>query len=388
MENNSDRLAGIYVHIPFCLKKCSYCDFYSLPVVTRKFGIIDEYLNSMVKEIELKASNYADTEIKTVYLGGGTPSLLNHRQFSLILNTIKINFKLATNAEITLEANPATMEEDQLQSFLDAGLNRLSLGVQSFSDSELSLLGRSHNVEQIIDTLDLISKLNIKNFNLDLIYGLPHQTLEQWLYNLEMATSFEPSHISTYLLQLDPKTPLGRKTIKGEVSMLDDESEWIMYNKGINLLEKKAYKQYEISNFSKQNYESRHNIIYWSAHEYLGLGAGAVTFLNGVRSINKPKIADYISYLAAGQVPPQETLEVMDKTQLVQDAIILGLRLTEGIHIDEFKHRFKVDLLSQYQKPITDSMDKKLLKLENGYLKLSKKGYFLSNQVLYQFIGD
>ncbi len=388
MENNSDRLAGIYVHIPFCQKKCSYCDFYSLPIVTRNFGIIEEYVNSMVREIELKASNYADTEIKTVYLGGGTPSLLDHRQFSLILDSINNNFKLASDIEITLEANPATMEEKQLQSFLNAGLNRLSLGVQSFSDSELSLLGRSHDVGQIIDTLNLIGKLNIKNFNLDLIYGLPYQTVEQWLYNLEMAISFGPSHISTYLLQLDPKTPLGHKTIQGEVSMLDDETEWLMYNEAINFLERKAYKQYEISNFSKQNFESRHNIIYWSAHEYLGLGAGAVTFLNGVRSINKPKIADYISYLASGHMPPKEVLEVMDNTQLLQEAIILGLRLTDGIHIGKFNHRYKVDLLSQYQRPIADSMDKKLLKLENGYLKLSKKGYFLSNQVLYQFIEN
>ncbi len=384
----SEQPRGIYLHFPFCLKKCSYCDFYSLPIVPSNSDLVDRYIDSLIKEIKLRAPKYKNTEIETVYFGGGTPSLLNNRQFSLLINSLSNNFSLSNNVEITLEANPATITKDKLQSYKASGLNRLSLGVQSFSSSELSLLGRSHSVKEVFTTVDLIHKSGLKNFSLDLIYGIPYQSLAQWLNNLELATSLAPSHISIYLLQLDPKTPLGRQVVKGKLSMLGDETEWIMYNDGIKFLDEKGYEQYEISNFSKPNYKSRHNIIYWQSLRYLGFGSGAVSFVDQARCINKPRIADYISNLASGELPPSENLEIMDTQGLIQDAIILGLRLTQGINVEEFNHRFNIDLLLQYEKAIRDSINKKLLKMEKGYLSLTKTGYFLSNQVLFQFIGD
>lgn len=382
----SNKMKGIYLHFPFCIKKCSYCDFYSLPISSGK--MIDDYVASLITEINLKSPEFIDAEIKTVYLGGGTPSLLGVRQFSSVMDAINQSFKLSSDVEITMETNPATINESKLKGFLDAGLNRISLGIQSFLPYELEILDRSHDVKQIYSTIDLIHKLEVPNFNLDLIYGIPNQTADQWLNNLKTAISLEPSHISMYLLQLESATPLGTKVLNQEVIMLEDEVEWTMYNEGCNYLEANQFKQYEISNFSKQNYKCEHNMVYWNANEYLGFGTGAVSFIGNQRCINKPQIVDYINCLATRQLPPSEILEEMNVKQLAEDAIILGLRLTEGININNINDNYNIDLLLDYKDPITDSIAKNLLKTENGFLKLTKKGYFLSNQVLCQFIGD
>lgn len=386
MNFNKLESLGIYIHFPFCLRKCSYCDFYSLPFPSQE--LIERYINSLITEIELKAPKYQDTEIKTVYLGGGTPSLIGARQFSLLLTTLNNNFKLANDVEITMEANPKTIEENKLKSYIDAGLNRISLGVQSFFDDELKLLGRSHDVNQIFKTIEIINKLKILNFNIDLIYGIPYQSIENWLTNLELAVSLNPTHISAYLLQLEPTTPLGRKVAEEEILMLDEEIEWQMYMETIDFLANHGYKHYEISNFCKQNYHSKHNMIYWQGLSYLGFGAGAVSFIGSGRCINKPEIVEYINCLALGHMPPSEILEVMNDRELAEDAIIMGLRLTEGINIKAFNYKYKTNLLLDFNEAITDSIAKKLLKIEDNYLKLSKNGYFLSNQVFKQFIRD
>lgn len=383
---DSDNVRGIYIHFPFCIKKCSYCDFYSVTI--RSENLLDEYVDSLVNEIKLKSPKYKDSDIETVYLGGGTPSLLGARQFSLIINAITKNFNLAEDIEITVETNPATINESKLKSYINAGLNRISLGVQSFSPHDLKILARSHDVKQVYETIDLMQKLGLENYNLDLIYGIPNQTVEKWLKNLEIAVSLAPSHISMYLLQLDPETPLGTKVINNKVVMLEDEIELTMYNEGINYLEANFFEHYEISNFSKPNYQCKHNMIYWKGKEYLGFGPGAVSFIGNLRCINKPQIVDYINCLALKKFPPTEVLEEMNDKQLMEDNIILGLRLTEGIEVEDFNRKFNTNLLLEYKDPIEDGIAKNLLKIEKGFLKLTKMGYFLSNQVLCQFIGD
>ncbi len=386
MKISSANTIGLYLHFPFCLKRCSYCDFYSIPVSSP--DLINQYVESLITEIELKAPNFQDREIRTVYLGGGTPSLLSARQFSVLMDVLVKNFRLGTDLEISLEANPATLDENKLKTYIKSGLNRISIGCQSFSDPELELLGRIHDVKQIYKTVDLINKAGLKDYNIDLIYGIPNQTVKQWLSNLEKAISLNPTHISMYLLQLDPNTALGTKVINKEVLMLEDEIEETMYSEAISYLHEQGFKQYEISNFSKLGYRCQHNLVYWQAKEYLGLGAGAVSFLGNQRCINNPQMADYINYLQQGQKPGQEVLEVMNEKQLVEDAVILGLRLTEGIDIRQFNEAYATDLLVKFKTPIEDSRAKKLLKIEDGFLKLTKKGYFLSNQVLCQFIGN
>lgn len=383
---DSDKVRGIYIHFPFCVKKCSYCDFYSVTISAK--SLLEEYVDSLITEIKLKSNKYKNSEIETVYLGGGTPSLLGARQFYSIIDAITKNFNLAKDVEITIETNPATINESKLKSYIDIGLNRISLGVQSFSAHDLEILGRSHDVKQIFATIDMIQKLGLENYNLDLIYGIPDQTVEKWLRNIEMAVSLAPAHISMYLLQLDSATPLGTKVLNKEVIMLEDEMELTMYNEACDYLEANFFEQYEISNFSKPNFKCKHNMIYWKANEYIGFGPGAVSFVGNQRCINKAQIVDYTYCLALNKFPPSELLEEMDRKQLIEDAIILGLRLTEGIDIEEFNHKYNTNLLFEYKDVIEDSIVKNLLKIEKGYLKLTKKGYFLSNHVLCQFIGD
>lgn len=383
MKNNS---LALYIHFPFCLHRCSYCDFYSITATSEH--LMEKYVQNLVKEIQLQKLDYKNREITSVFWGGGTPSLLSGNQFTLLMNIIKENFNLPSKVEITLEANPATLDENKLIAYKAAGLNRISIGCQSFMNSELEILGRIHQVEDIYKTVDLIKKTRINNYNLDLIYGIPQQSIEKWLFNLEKAVSLEPAHISLYLLQLEATTPLGKRVMNDEVKMLSDETEEAMYCEAINYLGQQGYEQYEISNFARKTYECKHNLTYWQAQEYLGLGAGAVSFIDNKRCINTPAIADYNNYLERELRPPTEVLEVMNTQQLIEDAIILGLRLTAGIHIKEFNTIYRTDLLTNYASPIKESRAKKLLKIENGCLKLTKRGYFLSNQVLCHFIGN
>ncbi|NLJ72059.1 MAG: radical SAM family heme chaperone HemW [Syntrophomonadaceae bacterium] len=377
---------GLYIHFPFCLSKCSYCDFYSIPLTNQEQ--IEAYILSLLIEIKLQADYYQDFLIKTVYLGGGTPSLMEDRQFFLLINTISNNFKLADDVEITIEANPKTLSEDKLKSFFTTGLNRVSLGVQSFYANELKILGRNNKLTDIYETIALINKLNFKNYNIDLIYGIPFQTRESWLANLEIAISLNPAHISAYLLQLEPSTRLGQRVLNNEIIMLDEEMEEMMYYDSIDFLAKHNYQHYEISNFCKHNYQSKHNMIYWHNSPYLGLGVGAVSLVGKERCINKPEVVEYINCLAAGYMPPREVLEVMTDKEIIAEAIIMGLRLIDGINIKDFSLRYNIDLLQAYKQPIRECLDKKLLNMENGHLKLAKNAYFLSNQVFRQFIGD
>lgn len=386
MDLLEPKATGLYIHFPFCLSKCSYCDFYSIPLTNREQ--IEAYILSLIMEIKLQAACYKELVIKTVYLGGGTPSLMEDRQFFLLINTISNNFKLADDVEITIEANPKTLTEEKLKSFFATGLNRVSLGVQSFSANELKILARNSKLTDIYETIAIINKLNFKNYNIDLIYGIPHQTNESWLTNLEIAISLNPTHISTYLLQLEPSTRLGQRVLNNEIIMLDEEMEEMMYYDTIDFLAKHNYKHYEISNFCKHNYQSKHNMIYWHNLPYLGLGAGAVSFAGQKRCINKPEVVEYINCLAAGYMPPREVLEVMTDKEIIAEAIIMGLRLVEGINIEDFSLRYKIDLLEAYKQPIRECLDKKLLNIENGHLKLAKNAYFLSNQIFRQFISD
>lgn len=326
-------------------------------------------------------------QLESIYLGGGTPSLLNGQQLKSILQTVANEFTLLPGAEVSLEANPATLDKAKLAEIEEAGINRISLGVQSFFDDELALLGRIHNANAVMETIELLHALDWKNFNLDLIYGLPGQSLDKWMQSLKQAVNCSPAHLSLYLLQLEEQTPMGKDVAGGRLKMLDEDDEWYMFDQAMEYLEGKKFEHYEISNFCRTGYECRHNLRYWQAEEYLGLGAGAVSFVNGSRYKTKPQLQQYVDALSTGKQWPVEKLEDMSGRELMIDALILGLRLCAGIDLEKFKQRFGVDITSEYQKIIAYYRDRGLLNIVNGHLKFTKAGYFLSNQVLCQFMA-
>ena len=379
------KAVGIYIHIPFCLKKCSYCDFYSLAV--RDKHLLDRYCQAVTEEIRRTALQHHELEIKTIFLGGGTPSLLSGRQLGRILQAIKANFSVQPDVEITVEANPATIDPDKIEEYLAVGVNRISLGAQSFRERELAILGRMHNKQDIFQAVKIIKQCGLKNFNLDLIYGIPGQSVQEWADNLQIALALEPAHISAYLLQLEPQTIMAKQAAQKLIMLAGEETEAAMYDTLIDLLPVSGFKHYEISNFTLPAYECRHNLIYWQSHNYIGFGAGAVSYLSNCRYINKPALHNYLAALHAGQMPPTELLEEMSLREQIADAVILGLRLIRGINIEEIDQRFGIDFLNEYNQEINDNLEKGLLTLHNGQLFLTRRGYFLANQVLCHFVA-
>jgi oxygen-independent coproporphyrinogen-3 oxidase len=375
----------MYVHIPFCIKKCNYCDFFSLPFKDQSY--LDKYTQALLNEVKVQGQQMRSVQLESIYLGGGTPSLLNGKQLKSILETIAKEFTLLSGAEVSLEANPATLDNVKLAQMEEAGINRISLGVQSFFDDELALLGRIHNVKAVMETIELLHARGCKNFNLDLIYGLPKQSLDKWMQSLKQAVDCSPSHLSIYLLQLEEETPMGKDVANGRLQMLNEDNEWYMFDQAMEDLEGKGFEHYEISNFCRSGYKCRHNLRYWQAEEYMGLGAGAVSFIGNSRIINEPHLKQYVDTLLAGEQWPVKELERMSERQLMIDALILGLRLCAGVNLDQFKQRFGVDITSEYKEIIAYYRDRGLLNIGNGHLKFTKAGYFLSNQVLCQFMA-
>jgi len=381
---SNDLSAGIYIHIPFCLRKCSYCDFYSLS--RPEPAILERYCQSLIRELQDRAIVWQEHKFSTLYLGGGTPSLLNPAQIEQVVKAIFSNYNMEASPEISMEANPATLTGQSLQELQAAGINRISLGVQSFQDHELKLLGRMHGVEEVEATVLALDKAGIKNYNLDLIYGIPGQTLEDWMYNLRMAVQSHPQHISAYLLQLDPSTPLARWIQMEKLPEGDEDLEASMYYEGRDYLSSQGYQHYEISNFAQANQACRHNLIYWQAHEYLGLGAGAVSYKDGQRRLNQADLDAYLARIENGQPSEIEVLEVMSERDKLLDAIILGLRMTAGIKPSEFWLRFGIDFTKEYHAIISKLEQDGLLIVEKDRIYLSRRGYFLSNQVFCQFL--
>jgi len=383
---NDFNFRGIYIHIPFCKAKCCYCDFYSVPLTEGEW--LEQYLRGLAAEIEQRASFYDGQPIGTVYLGGGTPSLLAPGQIERLLNKLAQAFPLTSDIEITMEANPVTINREYMQECRQAGVNRLSLGVQSFIDRELRLLGRLHSAHDSEEAIQAARAAGFTNVNLDLIYGIPGQTTDDWIYNLRQAVAAAPEHLSLYLLQLEPHTPMGRWVDEGKLLMLEDEQEYQIYQISRKLLDQNGYQQYEISNFAQPGRECRHNLIYWHSREYLGLGAGAVSFINRVRQQNTqldqylPTSADYPLHFWRGEI-----LEEMDERQRWIDAVVMGLRTTQGINMADFKSRFGIDLGQEYGQVIDELLAGGFLIIEDGYLRLAPSAYFISNQVLHRFIA-
>lgn len=376
--------AGLYIHIPFCLKKCGYCDFYSLPLQSP--AQLQSYTDAIRLEIEKLATLFSDSIILSIYLGGGTPSLLGLEQLQSIVEAVAYNFNVSSNAEISLEMNPATRREGFLRGILAAGVNRISLGIQSFSPEELRVLGRVHGYYEIMQSIEALHKEGCQNFNLDLIYGIPGQSLESWQRSLELAVSCGPQHISAYLLQLDESTAMARAIENAQIELPGEESENAMYHLALDYLPEKGFKHYEISNFCQDGFECRHNLNYWCGRDYIGIGAGAVSCIDRQRYRNRPFLEGYLMSMEAGREAPVEILEQMSAEEKMREEIILALRLCDGIDLAQFAARYQLDFRERFAVEIEDAEQKGLLKLENDRLCLTRRGYFLSNQVFCRFI--
>ncbi len=361
---------GLYVHIPFCRKKCKYCDFVSFTNCD-----YEEYIDSLCNELDLWKGEIVDT----VFIGGGTPTVLPNKLIDKLFSHINKTFKIENNAEWTVEANPKTVDEEKLEIMRSLGVNRLSVGVQSFNDSELKRIGRIHTSYEAIETVNLISKY-FENFNIDLISALPEQNVESFMNTLNTAINLNPTHISCYSLILEEGTPLYNEHLLSPLNLPDEDTEREMYNSMIDFLDKSGYNQYEISNFAKSGFECRHNIKYWQCDDYIGAGISAHSLVSGTRNENTKELADYLN----GNYSTQKIeLTFSDR---IAEYIIMSLRLREGLDEKKFFDRFSKDFYVEYKTVIERYMSMGLMeKTSTGY-RLSREGISVSNPILCEFV--
>ncbi len=380
---------SFYVHIPFCRRKCYYCDFNSYAGLEHLFK---PYVKALSREISYLARLSGPEAGESLYFGGGTPSLLPSELVRAIVESVRENFGLLPGAEITLEANPGTVDKAFLEALLDIGINRLSLGAQSFNEDELSLLGRIHSPEEIEKAFMEAREAGFRNINLDLIYGLPAQSLDSWRTTLEKALELDPEHLSLYALTLEEGVPLAQKVASGELPAPDEDLAADMYCLAEELLEKAGYEHYEISNWAKPGFACRHNIRYWLNLPYFGFGAGAHSFQWGMRWQNVLDPREYISILSAPEAtgfpsPVASEVEKITPTIEMAETIFLGLRLVkEGVSFERFYRRFGMDLRELYGSQIEELVELGLLEVDDERIRLSPRGRLLGNEVFQRFV--
>ena len=374
---------GLYIHIPYCIHKCGYCDFNSHVI---KQDEIDTYVDALIVEMNHYAEKYSPGKIiKTIFLGGGTPTTLTIYQLERILNECEKQFKVAPDAEITIEANPATIDIGQLKSIRQTGYNRISIGVQSFDETELKLLDRAHGPEEIHSTVDRARKAGFNNLSLDLMFAIPNQSLSTWESNLRQALDKNPEHLSTYNLTIEQGTAFSKLQSNGKLTMPDDDHQLELYKRTIGLLTKRGFHHYEISNFARPGKECKHNITYWKNKNTLGLGAGASSYMDGVRFKNVSLPAHYIRKVADKQAAVEHS-ESLESRQAMSETIMLGLRLLQGISIHQFEKRFQISFKNFFGNITSTLKEKELVTIEDDHLRLSKKGLFLADSVILEFI--
>ncbi|MEN6332257.1 MAG: radical SAM family heme chaperone HemW [Smithella sp.] len=354
--------AGIYIHVPFCLSKCAYCSFYSIESIS----LIPDYLTALQKEIKFYRK-YFDS-FDTIYIGGGTPSLLKTEQLANILSSIHKTYQITADAEITLEANPGDISLEYLKTLKGIGINRLNIGVQSFNDKLLKFLGRRHSAKEAMAAIIASRQAGFDNLGIDLIYGVHGSGIKSWENTLQKAIAPAPEHISCYQLSLDDKTPLHQRYAKENFAMLSEDQELKFFLTTSAQLEAAGYIHYEVSNFARtEHLQSRHNMKYWQHTPYLGLGPGAHSFLDDKRWWNKSSVSDYIMELAEGKMPLDGS-EKLGPDQLQLEALFLGLRTKAGIDLKLYQDKYGLDLLAGKKQVIEKLLENNLVKLEQGFL--------------------
>ncbi|MDO4869609.1 MAG: radical SAM family heme chaperone HemW [Bacillota bacterium] len=376
---------GLYLHIPFCLRKCRYCDFLSFACSQPE--ILSEYTEALCREIKIKASEWPYRIVDSIYIGGGTPSILSAADVRKLMDCIWDNFIVDDEAEITIECNPATAAEDKLHSFVENGINRISIGVQSWDNSVLRLLGRAHDKNDAFTAVRNAKKAGFDNINLDLMFGIPGQTMKMWRDSIRQCIFLRPQHISLYSLQVEEETPFYQMIYEDHImAEPSDVIDRRMYHDAIIMLEDAGYDLYEISNAALPGFESRHNMKYWSYKEYLGLGLGASSFMGGVRYKNCSDMIEYLQYIKAGKAPVNVSdIEKYNKRDEMGIYVFTGLRKSEGIDVNEFYQLFGVEFFSVYD-PSLINIYFGYLDYDNGRLRLTDKGRDISNRIMAEFV--
>ena len=366
-----DKKAGIYIHVPFCLQKCLYCDFCSFPGYTEE--MTELYVKRLTEDIKGFASN-SPVEVDTVYFGGGTPTLLKERQIDSIIDAVCKSFSLCEGAEISCECNPATADLEYLKSIRKIGINRLSIGLQSANDRELRALGRAHSFSDFKEIYKDARKAGFDNISADLMYGIPEQTVDSFEHTLDVLCELSPEHISAYCLKIEDGTPFGR--IKETMSLPNEDAECDMYSLCNEKLARHGYARYEISNFARPGFESRHNLKYWTGADYIGFGVAAHSYFGGERFSNSRNISAYIR----GEDITEERFSVSEKEKMAE-YIMLRMRLSEGISLYDFESRFGIPL-----EETCGSLDKYVqagyIKKDAGRVFFAESGVFVSNTIL------
>ena len=404
----------LYLHIPFCERKCAYCDFLSAPA---DLPVRISYIKKLQEEIAYYGAQYGEYQVSSIFFGGGTPTILEGYQLAAILETVKEHFNITTDAEITVECNPGTLTAGKAEKLVQAGFNRISMGLQSADDRELQLLGRIHNFAQFLESYDLARKAGFQNINVDLMSALPGQTLKSWQDTLQKVTALRPEHISAYSLIIEEGTPFYERFAEderireegGHPRLLPEEDvERQMYELTETFLHTKGYERYEISNYAKPGYECRHNCGYWTRKDYLGLGLGASSLVEHQRFQNTSDLKTYLEQEYSPQCEGQheriaETIQLQEETGLTQtghhihietldkksemeEFMFLGLRLMAGISRQQFEKKFQVTLNSVYGEVLRKLKGEQLIEEIAGYVRLTEHGIDVSNYVLAEFL--
>jgi oxygen-independent coproporphyrinogen-3 oxidase len=375
------RRLAVYIHIPFCIRKCLYCDFNSYALSGL---IVDEFVEAVIKEIA--DCPYQNSVVPSIFFGGGTPTVLSGEQLARILQAINNNFTVENEVEITAEANPGTVDLSKLQSMRKAGFNRLSFGVQSFDDEELRRIGRIHSSQEAVEAVELARSAGFDNLNLDLIFGLPEQTLSLWESNIKQAIDLSPEHLALYDLILEPNTAFYKRSKRGTIKLPAEDDEMAMFEASMVMAPQAGFEQYEVSNYAKPGFQCRHNLIYWHNQEYIGFGPGAVSYVDNIRWKNLKHPRHYIDRIASGQslVGTKESLSRMES---LGETIMLGLRLASGIQVSELESRYDLPVRKIIEPVIGKEVHRGHLEYDGNNLRLTHSGLLFANDVTNEFLA-
>ncbi len=367
-------MKGLYIHIPFCVRKCEYCDFVSF---SGQEDRLEPYIDALVGEMK----EYSGAAVDTVFIGGGTPSVLPARLIGKLCDAVKDNFNIANNYEWTTEANPGTLTNEKIRAILDGGINRVSLGVQSFNDKELKVAGRIHDAETAFNSVSDLNKAGFENISIDLMESLPYQTPESFKRTLETAVSLPVKHISVYSLIIEDGTPIKEKYNKGIYTLPDEDNDRELYHYTKDFLAEHGFYRYEISNYAIPGYESRHNLKYWDCDEYIGLGTSAASYLDGVRYSNTADLTEYLR----GRYRSGER-ETLTRNDMIGEFMMLGLRKAEGVSEKEFRQRFGCAVESVYGEQLRKFIRLGVMERSGGSFRLTERGLDVANTVMCEFV--
>lgn len=373
---------GLYIHIPFCKAKCNYCDFNSFPGREEQFN---GYFETLRQEIRYYSEILKGRTIDSIFIGGGTPSLVEPVYIYELMKDCRQFLDISDKSEISIESNPGTLSYEKLLSYRVNGINRLSIGLQAWQDGLLKMLGRIHTSEEFLVNYEAALKAGFRNINVDLIFGLPGQTFKDWTATINKVLGLGIRHISCYSLKIEEDTPFGCMLEEGRLEMAEDELDRQMYWYAVDELKKHGYGHYEISNFALAGYECRHNLRYWRAEEYLGVGAGAHSYLDGKRFNNICDIGEYIGVKSADP-GMKEDIQIIDKAGSMSEYMILGLRLIDGILASEFEERYGEDIFTVYGRQLDKLIKKELIEYKEGRICLTAFGLDIANDVFVEFV--